>query len=162
MIHDPGQGCGAIGAQIVVLPNGDLINVFVQDNFSDALIDLVVVRSTDKGQTWSDAIFVDQIDPFYVIDPESGDYVGGAGFNPEVAVDRVSGVIYIVWQDYKEGYSGAVPDGDPYNPINLVQEPLSSTLYVAICEDNTFFSSGKGSFDVRIIFKDDKYSKFLC
>src|SRR5262245_32102660 len=87
-IFDPGEVNQTIGNQIVVLPNGDLIDVFnLIFNHKNAHkvrgFNVALQRSTDMGATWSGPIFVDKLltkalfDPaqYGVRDPETGDLV---------------------------------------------------------------------------------------
>jgi hypothetical protein len=116
-IFDPGEVNQTIGNQIVVLPNGDLIDVFnLIFNFKNAHkvrgFNVALLRSTDKGVTWSGPIIVDKLlsralfDPqqIGIRDPETGDPVRTGDIIPEVAVDRHVGSpglgnLYVVWQD---------------------------------------------------------------
>ena len=59
---------------------------------------VALLRSTDKGETWSERIFVDQLGTIFITDPDTGDDVGPVT-SSEVAVDSVSGALYTVWQD---------------------------------------------------------------
>ena len=117
LIFDPGEVNQTIGNQIVVLPNGDLIDVFnLIFNHKNAHkvrgFNVALLRSTDKGATWSGPIIVDKLltralfDPqqIGVRDPDTGDPVRTGDIIPEVAVDRSPsspghGNLYIVWQD---------------------------------------------------------------
>ena len=69
----PGQNDQTIGNQIVVLPNGTLVNIFDEihnDNSKKQRgFSVRVVRSTNKGGTWSDAILIDQLRTIGVADP---------------------------------------------------------------------------------------------
>jgi BNR repeat-like domain len=102
-ILDPGNKAQTIGNQIVVLPNGDLVmlfnlirNVGAQRNrgFTAA-----VMRSTDKGDTWSAPIEIDRMITDGVRDPADGHDVRTGDLIPQIAVDDNSGTLYVVWQD---------------------------------------------------------------
>jgi hypothetical protein len=58
LIHDPGKNKGTIGAQLVVLPDGTLVVGFQRLDALSPLVDssFAVIRSSDGGETWSDAI----------------------------------------------------------------------------------------------------------
>jgi hypothetical protein len=116
-IFDPGEINQTIGNQIVVLPNGDLIDIFnLIFNRKNAHkvrgFNVALLRSTDKGVSWSGPIIVDKLltkalfDPQQngVRDPDTGDLVRTGDIIPEVAVDRGAsspghGNLYVVWQD---------------------------------------------------------------
>jgi hypothetical protein len=111
-----------IGNQIVVLPGGTLVNGFNYRFFSKGGVvrggdHVTVIRSTDKGETWSDAIHVANMGDRGVFDPEpvaqcrpdmspttlctlvrTGDII------PDFAVDRTgtatNGNLYAVWQSH--------------------------------------------------------------
>lgn len=113
-IFDPGQQNQTIGNQIVVLPNGDLIDVFdLIRNFSNAPpgrgLHVALLRSTDRGVTWSRRpIVVSRLGTIGVTDPESGDDVRTGDIIPDVAVDPASGRLYAVWQDAR--FNGGAAD----------------------------------------------------
>ena len=86
---------------------------------------------------------------------------GGARF-PVLSEQLASGHVYIVWQDYKSGsYSGFDPtidpsNIDPYDERSLqTVEPSDSAIFTALYNGD-YLSSGTGSFDVRMIFDDDR------
>lgn len=117
MIFDPGEVDQTIGNQIVVLPNGDLVDGFnLIFNFKNAGgvrgFNVALIRSTDKGVTWSGPTIVDKLltralfDPQQtgVRDPDTGDRVRTGDIIPDIAVDRNPGSpgfgnLYFVWQD---------------------------------------------------------------
>jgi hypothetical protein len=117
IIFDPGQEDQTLGNQIVVLPNGTLIDVFdLIFNFKNAQgvrgFNVALLRSPDKGVTWSGPIIVDKLlsraafDPqqIGIRDPDTGAPVRTGDIIPEVAVDRHAsspglGNLYVVWQD---------------------------------------------------------------
>src|SRR5262245_27668554 len=116
-IFDPGEQDQTIGNQIVVLPSGDLIDVFnLIFNHKNAHkvrgFNVALLRSTDKGVTWSGPIIVDKLltralfDPQQVgvRDPDTGAAVRTGDILPAIAVDRGAsspghGNLYVVWQD---------------------------------------------------------------
>jgi hypothetical protein len=121
IIFDPGQEDQTIGNQIVVLPGGTLVDAFdLIFNFKNAKgvrgFNVALIRSSDKGVTWSSPIIVDKLlsraffDPqqIGVRDPDdpnpNTNRVRTGDIIPEVGVDRsgaspARGNLYIVWQD---------------------------------------------------------------
>jgi hypothetical protein len=108
-IFDPGTGNQIIGAQIVVLPDGTLLNFFDQiiNLLPDGSVDptpftLAFQRSDDKGVTFAPTergIRVDDMLALGVVTPDLEALVRDAFILFDVAVDPRSGRIYAVWQD---------------------------------------------------------------
>jgi hypothetical protein len=102
-IYDPGQNDQTIGNQIVVLPDGTLVDVFNEirnDNRNGrAGSNVALLRSTDSGESWSGRVFVSRLGTIEITDPDTGDPVRTGDIIPEVAVDPASGALYVVWQD---------------------------------------------------------------
>jgi hypothetical protein len=108
-IWDPGQNDQTIGNQIVVQPNGTLIDLFTEFNNENAKKHrggfIRVLRSTDKGSTWSGPFDVGRLGTIEISDPETGDPVRTGDIIPDAAVDQTaaasptSGRLYAVWQD---------------------------------------------------------------
>src|SRR3954454_12128372 len=115
-VYDPatdGPGNGrndqTIGNQVVVLPNGTLVDAFSLEHNDNAHqrkgSRVAIIRSTDKGATWEQhATQVAQSLSVGVTDPTTGAALRTSDELPEIAVDRSSnprtrGNLYAVWQD---------------------------------------------------------------
>jgi hypothetical protein len=59
-----------------------------------------VIRSTDMGVTWSkNSTKIAPSRERIAFDPDTGRNIRAEGGLPEVAIDRASGALYVVWQD---------------------------------------------------------------
>jgi hypothetical protein len=103
-IYDPGTDAQTVSNQVVVLPDGTLINLFLR--ITKASSDaperhLAILRSTDKGVAWSPPIIVATSMPIRVLDSKSGHGVRSGAVVPSIAADAVtgSGKVYVVWED---------------------------------------------------------------
>ncbi len=102
-INSMAENSFTTGNQIVVLPNGTLVNVFelVGLGAQQSVISSTesLMRSTDRGVTWSNVIDISSDQSVAVLDPDTGTEVrAGAGL-PDVAVDPIAGTLYVVWAD---------------------------------------------------------------
>ncbi len=107
-IYDPGPTTQTIGNQIVVLPNGVVINLFTQINQNTGASFYAIIRSTDKGQTWSQPIKIADDLSIGAKDPENGTAIrDGAGIG-SIAVGK-KGQLYVTWADSR--FSAGARDG---------------------------------------------------
>jgi len=111
-------GAQNIGHQIVVLPDGRLVNVS-QARFSipgPDFLERVIIRSFDNGETWEqEAKIIPSmtIGGFVSFDAELFNATGGAignttrsaGSIPDIAVNRTNGYMYVVWQNVDPGFN---------------------------------------------------------
>ncbi|MBP2329569.1 hypothetical protein JOF56_009954 [Kibdelosporangium banguiense] len=99
-IYDPGPGGLATGNLVAVLPDGTLLNLFTEFRPGTSG-NLAVLRSTDKGQTWTGPFYIDGLGTVGVIDPRDGAPVRSGDILPDIAVDLRPGhdEVYVVWQD---------------------------------------------------------------
>jgi hypothetical protein len=124
-IFDPGEQAQTIANQIVVEPNGDLVDGFSllkgPGNPSTRGAHVAVVRSDDKGQTWSKASIVANEPAVGTSDPEPRNCLPASirsapcgavrtGSDvPDFAVDRTGGPhdgnVYAVWQEQQSSSS---------------------------------------------------------
>ncbi len=97
-IYDPGPDTQTIGNQIVVLPSGVVINLFTQIDQITGASFYAVIRSTDKGQTWSQPLKIADDFGIGTSDPETGTPIrDGAGI-ASIAVGK-KGELYATWAD---------------------------------------------------------------
>jgi hypothetical protein len=144
-ISDPGQNNQTIGNQIVVLPNGTLVDIFdLISNFKNAHgqrgLNVAVILSTDKGATWSKPIIVDKLRTVGVIDPDNGHDVRTGDIIPDIAVDSSTGALYAVWQDsrFSDGahddiaFSRSTDGGLNWSPaVKVNQTPVPAAAFTA-------------------------------
>ena len=110
-IFDPGTRNQTIGNQIAVLPNGVLLNTFNRiDNPLGGVQSarVAVMRSLDRGASWSAPVYVSSLLAVGTRDPESGTAVRDGAIIPAIAA-APNGDAYVVWQDSR--FSGGAVDG---------------------------------------------------
>lgn len=116
-IYNPGLNLATLGHEIVVLPDGTLVDGFGFDtqDANDAWA-FATIRSTDQGQTWSSAQVVSPIQStgsanngLSIADPDG---VTGALVRapvlPQIAVDPRAGTLYAVWADTRFGTPSSI------------------------------------------------------
>jgi hypothetical protein len=130
----------AFGNEIVVQPNGTLVDVFTYGNGSGNQKpeadqnELGVMRSTDHGFTWSGITTGPAIETMGVTDPDTGAPVRSGEPLTSVAVDPSNGNLYAVWADGR--FSGFTYDDIAFSvstdggltwsdPIKINQTPTS-------------------------------------
>ena len=151
IIFDPGPDAQTIGSVIVVLPNGDLLNMFtlIPHAASSAAppFYLAIIRSSDKGVHWSKPFDVDQ-QKSIGITTEKGEPVRTEDFTASIAVDPRNGALYLAWQDAR--FSGGKRDGIAFSrsddggrhwsrPVQINTRPKAQafTPAVNVTEDGT-------------------------
>jgi hypothetical protein len=105
-------GAQNIGHQIVVLPDGRLVNVSRASIIAEDtnFLERTIIRSFDNGETWEQTAKVipsTTIGGYVARDYElylgSGgtidNTVRSGGIIPDIAVNRTNGFMYVVWQD---------------------------------------------------------------
>jgi hypothetical protein len=147
-----------IGNQIAVVPSGGvptLVNamwLFHGSGVQRVCCDVVVLRSTNRGLTWSAPIEVSDVDTVGVVDPDTGHGVRTGDVIPDIAAGVTAGRVYAVWQDGsfsgpprgKEhagiAFSQSLDGGLTWSPkiqINQVPATQAFTPSVAVAADGT-------------------------
>lgn len=109
-ILDPGPSSQTLGNQIVVSPDlddgtneGQLVNGFALLFNIRRVYYVAVIRSFDKGRTWSEPVRVARLLSRGVTDPDpdadAKDSVRTSQLLPEFAVNPANGHLHAVWQD---------------------------------------------------------------
>ncbi|WP_433336437.1 sialidase family protein [Spirillospora sp. CA-294931] len=144
-IHHPERAHQAtLGNQIVVLPNGTLVNVFVENEFpiggppmppEDLAERVRVVRSTDGGATWSKAVTIREHKLNAPSLPDDATKpVPQPGIIPDIAVDARTGAVHVVWAENglsrsksAVGHSTSVDGGRTWTrPVKINKTPDSA------------------------------------
>ena len=102
MLYDPGADAQTIGNQIVVLPNGTLVNlatVITANSSQTPKATLEVLLSRDQGASWSGPFLVAVVSVHGILEPKNGRALRTGDIVPAIAVDATSGELYVVWED---------------------------------------------------------------
>lgn len=95
-----GANAQTLGNVIAVLPDGTLVDVFnrITTTNSVARAELMLVRSTDRGATWSAPIKIADMLAEGAFDPDTRIAIRDGAGVPQVAA-APNGHLYVVWQD---------------------------------------------------------------
>lgn len=112
-IYDPGANAAAEGVKIVVRPDGTLIAFFlllqVDPATQNSAYSFQVVRSTDKGSTWSAPTKIADAAAVGTKDPVTGTNLrDGSNVEGQIAVGP-DGSLHAVWQDSR--FANGTRDG---------------------------------------------------
>jgi hypothetical protein len=158
VLFDPGVSAQTLGSVIVVQPNGTVVNVLdrittLADNTQRS--ELVAVRSSDKGVSWSAPIKIADMLAGGAFDPDTRTAIrDGAGL-PQVAA-APNGNLYVVWQDgrfvngidsiaFARSTGGGLTWSAPVR-INGVANAQAFTPQISVLADGTI---GVTYFDLR-------------
>lgn len=110
-IYDPGANAQTIGNEIAVLADGTVIDFFLEvDNaFTGTPHSMLrIVRSADRGETWSAPITIAEDLAVGTRDPDTGNGVRDGSLVPQIAAGP-GGNLAAVWQDAR--FSDGQHDG---------------------------------------------------
>lgn len=156
-IYDPGATSQTINNIVVVLADGTLVLFFTElANVGPQNARLRIVRSNDKGATWSPPITVASLQTVGTVDPETGVGIRDASGLGAIAAGA-GGLLAVTWQDSRFtgnafdsiAYSQSLDGGLTWSqPRRVNGEPAARALIpsVAIAADGTV---GVSYFDFR-------------
>ena len=110
-IFDPGPSKQTLANEIAVLPNGTLVNMFTQlaDGPNNTLIAfLAVMRSSDKGATWSAPVKIADMMALGATNPGTGAKIRDGSNLARIGAGG-NGDLVVTWQDSR--FSGGTRDG---------------------------------------------------
>lgn len=134
-IYDPGGNAQTIGNQIVVQPNGTVINFF-NEVFTNGTYNISLIRSFDKGRTFERrpkrvASVASSLTA--TITPDELINVRDAAVLLDIAVDPDNGRLYAVWQDTRfrgvdeVAFSQSTDNGNSWSrPVRINKTPANS------------------------------------
>lgn len=105
-IYNPGTNRAITLDQVLVLPDGTLVNVFVLYRNS---ANIEVIRSLDHGATWSAPIVVAADETIGTVNAKTQEALRTGSGLPNATVDPTTGAIYITWADAR--FSASSRDG---------------------------------------------------
>lgn len=156
-VYDPGIDSQTIGNAIAVLPDGTLVNLFTElANVGPQNARLRIIRSADRGATWSAPITISDLQSVGTTDPETGAGIRDGSGIASIAAGR-NGMLAAVWQDSR--FSGGTRDAIAFaqsadggltwsTPVRVNAEPSAPALIpaVAVRDDGTI---GVAYYDLR-------------
>ena len=101
VIFDPGSGNQTIGNLIAVTSAGALLNLFTQIDRPPGGLQrarIAVMRSSDRGATWSAPVYIADLLAVGASDPDSGTPIRDGSIIPSIAT-APDGRVYVAWQD---------------------------------------------------------------
>jgi len=138
VIYDPGVLFQTIGNQIVVQPNGTVIDIFTEINNANGATRLGLVRSFNRGKSFETSphfIAAQNFSLTGTITPNFGEPVRDAAILFDSAVDPSTGALYVVWQDTRfrtvdeVAFSTSIDGGLTWSdPIKVDQTPANANF----------------------------------
>jgi hypothetical protein len=147
MIYDPGNANQTIANQIAVEPDGTLVDVFARSHNrpggrGSPRLSVAVMRSYDRGASWSRPVTVGTLVDRPVLTPDDGLPLRTGESLPDIAIDRRTGAIYVVWQDAAFGtpaihLSKSIDGGITWSPPQKVSgSPAGTPAFTAAVDVN--------------------------
>jgi hypothetical protein len=156
-IYDPGANSQTLNNQIVVLPNGTLINFFTElVNVGPQDARLRIIRSADRGVTWSPPITISDLQSAGTFDTETGIGIRDGSAIGAIAAGQ-DGTLAVVWQDSrfpggahdKVAFSRSVDGGLTWTPPLRINGDVSVPALIPSVTIRTDGMIGVNYYDLR-------------
>jgi hypothetical protein len=131
-----------------------------------------VLRSTDKGTTWSGEIPIERLGTIGVTDPDTGDPVRTGDIIPDIATDRRPGTdnVYVVWQDARFtgfqrdqiAFSKSTDGGLTWTPAVRINSQTSTQAFTASIEVDAAGNLGVTHYDSAAMIRAHHSWKLTC
>ncbi len=131
-------------------------------------VTLGVIRSHDRGRTWSTPTIINTLQTIGVTDFKTDEPVRTGGIVPNIAVDPQTGILYVVWQDSR--FSGHERDGIAFSTsrdggltwsapvqINKATRVQAFTASIAVTDDViavTYYDFRRDNRDPAVLLTD--------
>ncbi len=156
-IFDPGEFNQTIGNQIVVEPDGTLVDYFDLinnengpfGNQAHTTFQVAVITSHDQGLTWSGPTIVANIvdTPITTLD---GNAIRTGDILPEIAIDQSNGNLYAAWQtDAKIAFSQSTNGGATWSTPITISKSGSAQAFTASIGVSASGRVGVSYYDLR-------------
>jgi hypothetical protein len=130
---------------------------------------VAVIRSTDKGVTWSPPIVISPLRTVGVVDSKTGEPLRTGDIIPDITVDNTTGTIWVAWQDAR--FSGQQRDGiavskstdggrtwSAPNQVNKAPSVQAFTASINVAEDGgvglTYYDFRRDTADPNVLLTD--------
>jgi hypothetical protein len=142
-VYDTAVNTGTIGNEITVLHDGTLLDVYAF--VTDTTFAAHVIRSTDKGETWSAPVVLGEVAANPVPDPDGTAVPVRNASLPLLSLDKQTGAVNAVWPTDTLGTTGgqvafsqSVDGGRTWSaPIQINKSTTSAAVIPVIATDST-------------------------
>ena len=134
-IYSPGTNAQTIDNLVQVTPKGYVYDFFTAINVTPGL-NIGFVCSSNKGISWSGLILATDIQVAGVVSPDSGQPLRDAAMLYSVAVNPLSGAIYLAWQDFRFSTANCITPMTPSPGI-----PVDGIVFTQSLDGGTTWSA---------------------
>jgi hypothetical protein len=160
ILYDPLADAQTISSQVVVQPDGALVNLLVLIRGLGAAspsTEVAVLRSIDAGTSWTGPFTVSAWQEAGLVDPLGRTAIRAGDLVPAVAVDPGTGALYAAWQDGRFAgglaaiaFSRSLDGGASWSPPARVNGDPSAPAFTPSLAVARSGRVGLGYYDWRI------------